>query len=111
MLYLFLVTVSDAQGLSFYSEGTLCQSFNWEQARLSKARKELVSADLIAFRHPYYQVLSLDRPANRPAVHRQVAPQASQQQRTTNSPRNSDDQLLSLAQIMQSILDGGQNRD
>lgn len=126
MLYLFLLTVSDAQGLSFYSERTLCQSLNWQQDRLSKARKELVSADLIAFRHPYYQVLSLDRPAenrpvvnrppgNRPAVPRTVPQPTAQQQRATNSPTNSppnnDNHFQSLAQILQSFIERGQNHD
>lgn len=122
MLYLFLVTVSDAQGVGFYSERTLCQSLNWELDRLSKARKELVSADLIAFRYPYYQVLSLDRPAenrpvvnrppgNRPAVHRTVPQHTAQQQRATNSPTNNDNHFQSLAQILQSFIERGQNHD
>lgn len=122
MLYLFLVTVSDPQGLSFYSERTLCQSLNWDQARLSKARRELMSADLIAFRHPYYQVLSLDRPVenqpvvnrppeNRPAVHRTIHQRPAQQQTTPTRTTNNDNQILPLAQLLQSFLAKGQNHD
>jgi hypothetical protein len=59
-LYLFLVTVADARGLSFYSERSIGRYLSMAADRLDTARKELVRADLIAYRHPLYQVLSLD---------------------------------------------------
>jgi hypothetical protein len=62
-LYLFLVTVADARGLSFYSERSIGRLLSMAADQLAKARKELVCADLIAYRHPLYQVLSLDAPA------------------------------------------------
>lgn len=58
-LYLFLVTVGDENGLSYYSQEALCRWLKLEPARLSDARQQLEQADLIAFRHPLYQVLSL----------------------------------------------------
>jgi len=58
-LYLFLVSVSDADGLSWYSESALCRVLSWEQERLRAARRELREADLIAYRKPLYQVLDL----------------------------------------------------
>lgn len=61
MLYLFLVTVSDAQGLSYYSDQTLCRTLSWNQLRLTKARHELCVAELAAYKHPVYQVLTLDK--------------------------------------------------
>jgi hypothetical protein len=61
-LYLFLVTVADARGLSFYSERSIGRYLAMAADRLDTARKELVRADLIAYRHPLYQVLSLDGP-------------------------------------------------
>jgi hypothetical protein len=67
-LYLFLVTVADAEGLSFYGDGSIARLLGWSEAQLRAARAGLARADLIAFRAPLYQVLSLDAPAPRPAV-------------------------------------------
>ena len=61
-LYLFLVTVSDAQGLSYYSEASLCRRLKMDPLQLAAARGQLEKADLIAYRKPLYQVLSLDPP-------------------------------------------------
>jgi len=58
-LYLFLVTVADAEGLSWYSEATLCRHLSWNGAELQSARAELQQAGLIAYREPLYQVLDL----------------------------------------------------
>jgi hypothetical protein len=61
-LYLFLVTVADARGLSFYSERSIGRYLALAADRLDHARKELLRADLIAYQRPLYQVLSLDGP-------------------------------------------------
>ena len=58
-LYLFLVTVADAEGLSWYSEATLCRQLSWSGPQLQSARAELQQAALIAYRKPLYQVLDL----------------------------------------------------
>ena len=58
-LYLFLVTVADAEGLSWYSEAALCRHLSWNGADLQSARAELQQAGLIAYRDPIYQVLDL----------------------------------------------------
>jgi hypothetical protein len=58
-LYLFLVTVADVQGLSFYSDAAVCRRLNMDPVSLSAARRQLIQADLIAYRKPLYQVLSL----------------------------------------------------
>ncbi len=60
-LYLFLVTVSDARGLSYYSEPSLGKRLKMDRGRLIEARQELLAAGLIAYRKPLYQVLALDR--------------------------------------------------
>ena len=65
-LYLLLVTVSDAEGLSYYSDEAVCRLLSMESADLSRARKELKDVDLIAYKRPLYQVLSLDRPVQPP---------------------------------------------
>lgn len=58
-LYLFLVTVADADGLSWYSDQALCRELSCDAAQLQRDRVELRQAALIAYRHPLYQVLDL----------------------------------------------------
>jgi hypothetical protein len=59
-LYLFLVTVSDADGISYYGDFAIKSYLNLTTCLLSQARAELCVAGLIVYRHPFYQVLSLD---------------------------------------------------
>lgn len=61
-LYLFLVTVADAQGLSYYSDAALIRSLSMTTSRLSQARGDLIRIGLVAYQRPLYQVLSLDAP-------------------------------------------------
>lgn len=61
-LYLFLITVSDAQGLSYYSDQSIGQRLNMDRCTLAQARLELVQHELIAHRKPLYQVLDLASP-------------------------------------------------
>ena len=58
-LYLFLLTVADAQGLSYYAEPTLCRRLSMSQATLRQARQALIARQLVAYRRPLYQVLAL----------------------------------------------------
>lgn len=62
-LYLFLLTVADAQGLSYYSDAAISRLLPLDAPALSGARQELVAAKLIAYQKPLYQVLGLDEPA------------------------------------------------
>jgi hypothetical protein len=62
-LYLFLVTVADAEGLSYYSDGSISRMLPLDGPALACARQELIAAQLIAYQKPLYQVLSLDAPA------------------------------------------------
>lgn len=66
-LYLFLVTVADAQGLSYYSDAVLAKRLSMAPARLGQARADLLGAGLIAYQRPLYQVLALDGPLPMPA--------------------------------------------
>lgn len=61
-LYLFLLTVADCQGLSYYAGRTIGRYLSMEERALAAARAELIGAGLIAYRPPLYQVLSLDPP-------------------------------------------------
>jgi hypothetical protein len=68
-LYLFLVTVADAQGLSYYSDRTLCRRLAMSEHCLETARRELVEFDLVAYATPLYQVLALESaPEPPPAI-------------------------------------------
>jgi hypothetical protein len=69
-LYLFLVTVADAQGLSYYSDSVLARRLSMAPARLSQARADLLRARLIAYQRPLYQVLALDGPLSVEACER-----------------------------------------
>jgi hypothetical protein len=59
-LYLFLVTVADAQGLSYYADPALCQRLSLTGTELSQARQALLTQGLVAYQRPLYQVLALD---------------------------------------------------
>ena len=74
-LYLFLVTVADARGLSYYSDASLTARLPLDRRALRTAREALIGADLVAFEPPLYQVLSLDHDAPpTPAPRRSAAP-------------------------------------
>jgi len=66
-LYLFLVTVADAQGLSYYADATLARHLSMAPARLEMARRDLIRVGLIVWQRSLYQVLVLDPPAPEPA--------------------------------------------
>ena len=59
-LYLFLLTVADAQGLSYYADPSLCQRLSMTGPDLHQARQALITLGLVAYQRPLYQVLALD---------------------------------------------------
>ena len=59
-LYLFLVTVGDAKGMSYYADASIMRRLSMDPSTLGQARENLVHAALIAWKKPLYQVLSLD---------------------------------------------------
>lgn len=58
--YLFLCTVADAQGSSYYSDESTRSLLSFSSEELRAARTELVTCGLVAYQSPFYQVLSLD---------------------------------------------------
>lgn len=96
-LYLFLVTVSDADGLSYYSDNTINRYLRLDAIATAMARAELCSAGLIAFHRPLYQVLSLDSTE----TYLSAAPceQLSERPRRKSEPD-------SLLQILQQVIGG-----
>ena len=87
-LYLVLVIVADAQGLSYYSDATLSRLLKLDPLQLAQARRQLVTADLVAYHKPLYQVL-----ASPPA------PAAPASQRSGQS--------LSVGDILKRAVEGG----
>ena len=88
-LYLFLLTVSDADGLSYYSETSVQRWLRVDSAGLHRARHQLRQADLLAYAAPLYQLLSLPRG-----------------QTTVTSPRAND--VVSVGQVLRRLLGGTQ---
>ena len=95
-LYLFLVTVCDGEGLSYYSDATLSRLLSLDPTALARARQELISARLIAYQCPLYQVLALDDPP-RPIQRDPGREPAEQRQRLSQS--------VSLGQILQQMME------
>ena len=91
-LYLFLVTVSDAQGLSYYGESTLAVRLHLNAAELAAARAQLIKIELIAYQAPLYQVLAL--PGTRVAPRRAPSVPAQAPVRETGAG------LVSMAQLL-----------
>ena len=58
-LYLFLITVCDAQGMSYYGAATLAPRLRLSPQELVFARTQLIELELIAYQAPLYQVLAL----------------------------------------------------
>lgn len=92
-LYLFLVTVSDAQGLSYYGAATLARRLHLSDEQFAAARQQLIELDLIAYRSPLYQVLALPGTMAAPR-----APAITRNGATTGGPPVSLATLLQLAQ-------------
>ena len=67
-LYLFLLTVGDAQGLSYYSDAAIGRHLKLDLLQLAAARQQLEQAQLIAYQKPLYQVLALPEPSPEPEV-------------------------------------------
>jgi hypothetical protein len=59
-LYLFLASVADAEGLSYYSDPSLMRRLKMDPLGLAASRQQLLQAGLIAYEKPLYQVLSLE---------------------------------------------------
>ena len=88
-LYLFLVTVGDAKGLSYYGEKSIIKYLSMDQSTLEEARSNLIRNGLIAWQKPLYQVLSLDRA-----------------EREKPAPRSTMDHPLCLGDILKKAREG-----
>ena len=66
-LYLFLVTVADAQGLSYDADASLGQRLSLSAPLLRGAREALIRQGFVAYRRPLYQVFALGAPPPSPS--------------------------------------------
>jgi hypothetical protein len=94
-LYLFLVTVSDAEGLSYYSDAAIQRYLNLDSLMAGQARLELCGAGLIAYSRPLYQVLSLEN----------FSPTVSAVPCDVSNPRV-DSEAVSLGDILRQAIGG-----
>ena len=69
-LYLFLITVSDAQGLSYYGTPTLARRLRLSDEQFGAARQQLIDLDLIAYRSPLFRCWPCQGQWRRGARHR-----------------------------------------
>lgn len=90
-LYLFLVTVGDGAGLSYYSERAISEALLLTIEEIATVRAELVRAGVVAYQKPFYQVLSLDE--TRELV-------------VTKGPTRPNSDLKPLASILRQVLEG-----
>lgn len=90
LLYFFLAAVSDRQGLSFWGDGAIGARLRLTVDQVTRAREALEARDLIAYRSPLYQVLSL--PLSR-----------------RESPRGEDTGPTLIAEIFQALAERGRS--
>jgi len=93
-LYLFLVTVADAEGLSYYSDLSAGRLLDMNESMLASARRELCRVGLIAYRNPLYQVLSMDDP------------EAGQPARPRRSPVSGSGEAISIGEVLRQAMGG-----
>ena len=60
-LYLFLLIVGDEHGLSYYSDKSISYHLPLDLCGVGLAREKLQREGLIAYEHPLYQVLALEK--------------------------------------------------
>jgi len=91
LLYLFLVVVSDRNGLSFYSYDSICTLLELNLDEYIASRDSLIKKDLLAFDGTLFQVLELpQKPLPCPPV----------------SPRSGNENPVPIARVIQQSLKG-----
>jgi hypothetical protein len=93
-LYLFLLTVADARGLSYYGDRSIASRLSLPPEPLRAARADLLRAGLIAHEPPLYQVLALDAP-----------PRAAASDRVPRPRTQASDGLRRLREVLQQSLE------
>ena len=99
-LYLFLVTVADAQGLSYYGSASLMQRLHLSREELDAARQQLIALDLLAYQAPLYQVLAI---AGTTAARRPTPTSSTSTSPTATSRAGDAGGPVSLAQLLEQL--------
>jgi hypothetical protein len=97
-LYFFLCAVADKDGLSFFGLRRIACTLRSAEDSIERARAGLVRRDLIAYRHPLYQVLSLPEAP----LHDGIDHLALDRDRSAGAPRRTD--ASSVGDIVRRIL-------
>jgi hypothetical protein len=87
-LYLFLVTVADGQGLSYYADQSISRLLPLDAEALGRARRELIDNRLIAYQRPLYQVLALGPPPPSPQARSSQQMQSSARRPAPSRPQS-----------------------
>ena len=108
LLYFILVSVSNQDGVSFYSDARLAELLDIRfPHELEAARNELVARDLIAYEGRIYQVLDLpaDAPRNAhdcsPPPQHALRPSSSLPRLRKNALRDAASDLESVKQLLE----------
>jgi hypothetical protein len=91
-----LVTVADADGLSYYSDPAVGRLLGMSKCVLAGARRDLCQAGLIVYCNPLYQVLSLDTPEAGIAV------------RPRRSAQREGGEAISIGEVLRQMIGGGE---
>lgn len=90
LLYYFLITVADKNGMSYYDYQRICQFLKLELDDYLNARKALCQRSLIAFREGIFQVLTLPN-------------QNSTTNRSAAEPSNSKSDFKAMKEIFKNL--------
>jgi len=101
-LYLFWVTVADAQGLSYYADASVARRLRITSDDVSTSRAELIRAGLLAYEPPLVQVRSLERRMTGTSPQRlPVRSEASE--RVSRDGRSSPEGAVLLGDVLRSF--------
>ncbi|MEA3378452.1 MAG: hypothetical protein U9Q69_02315 [Nanoarchaeota archaeon] len=101
-LYLFLLTVGDAEGVSYYSDKAIICYLELDCIALDKVRLELCESGLIAYISPFYQVLSLNN------ISGGLAPAPCEKKHSSPHRSNVNSDAVPLRQILDKYIGGTQ---
>jgi hypothetical protein len=90
-LYFFLASVSDKDGLSYWSDPSIAGTLRMSEDAIRRSREELEFRDLITFDPPHYQVLSFPsapprRNASEPTLLADIFREVAKRVATDNRP-------------------------
>lgn len=100
-LYLFLLTVGDAEGVSYYSDKAVNRYLTLDCTALGRVRLELCQSGLIAYSSPFYQVLSLNSSSG-------VLPAAPCEKFRSRPQRGVNSDAVHISQILDNYMGGAQ---